>query len=105
VVATVPLKDLGGPPAGWGYGVVVQSNEGYPSSRDLLTRKVNEIAGAHRFGGGSDWDCDPHVIDLLVAPGKGGADEAATQHQVLKYQCDAANPEGSPLVELPMIYP
>jgi len=105
LVATVPLKDLGGAPAGWGYGVLVQSNEGYPSAKDLLTRKVNEIAGAHRFGGGSDWDCDPHVIDLLVAPGKGGADEVKTQHEALKYQCDPANPEGSPLVEIPMIYP
>lgn len=105
IVATVPLKDLGGPPARWGYGVLVQSNEGYPSAKELLTRKVNEIAGQHRFGGGSDWDCDPHVIDLIAAPGQGGADEVATQHAWLKYQCDPARPEESPLVELPMVYP
>lgn len=106
IIATVSAKDLGGVPAkGWGWAVLVQSNEGFPSSTDLLTRKVNEIAGQHRFGGGSDWDCDPHVIDLVAAPGAGGPDEAKAQHDQLKFTCDANNPDGSPKVELPMVYP
>lgn len=106
IIATVDAKDLGGSPAkGWGYAVLMQSNEGFPASSDLLTRKVNELAGQHRFGGGSDWECDPHVIDLVAAPGKGGADEAQSQHAQLKYACDAGNPDGSPKVELPLIYP
>ena len=44
----------------------MQSNEGFPDGKDLLTRKVNEYEGQHRFGGGTDTDCDPHVIDILV---------------------------------------
>jgi carbohydrate-binding DOMON domain-containing protein len=106
IVATVKAADLGGKPVkGWGWQVVVQSNEGYPDSKDLLTRKVNEIGGQHRFGGGSDFDCDPQVLDIVVAPGQGGADEVRMQHTVLKFQCDAANPDASPKVELPMVYP
>lgn len=106
IEAVVDARDLGGAPRkGWGYQVVVQSNEGYPDAQDLLTRKVNEYAGPHRFGGGSDWDCDPHVIDLLVSPGAGGDDEAKAQHEVLRFRCDAENPEKSPRVELPMVYP
>ncbi|HWM92052.1 MAG TPA: glucodextranase DOMON-like domain-containing protein [Thermoanaerobaculia bacterium] len=84
--ATVGLDELGGgDPTTWGYQVVVQSNEGYPDKTDLLTRKVNEYEGQHRFGGGTDTDCDPHVIDILAA-------DAATQHAMLKYEC---NPDGS----------
>ncbi len=29
----------------------MQSNEGFPTARDLLTREVNEYEGQHRFGG------------------------------------------------------
>ncbi len=106
IEAVVDAQDLGGAPRkGWGYQVVVQSNEGYPDAKDLLTRKVNEYAGPHRFGGGSDWDCDPHVMDILVAPGAGGEDEVKAQHEALKYRCDPDRPEASPRVELPMVYP
>ena len=55
----------------------MQSNEGFPDGKDLLTRKVNEYEGQHRFGGGTDGDCDPHVIDILAGNGTGAADEVA----------------------------
>ncbi|MEM9555533.1 MAG: glucodextranase DOMON-like domain-containing protein [Acidobacteriota bacterium] len=74
----VKAKDLGeGDPATWGYQVVVQSNEGFPADEDLLTRKVNEFEGQHRFGGGTDYDCDPHAIDILG------------DHAQLQYECAA----------------
>lgn len=73
---------------GWGYQVVMQSNEGFPAKTDLLTRRVNEFEGQHRFGGGNDADCDPHVMDILAAPAEGGADEVAAQHEMLSYECD-----------------
>lgn len=86
ISATVPLDALGGgDPSQWGYQVIVQSNEGFPEGKDLLTRKVNEYEGQHRFGGGSDYDCDPHAIDVLAA-------DAAAQHAMLKYEC---NPDGT----------
>lgn len=84
--------ELAGDPTQWGYQVVVQSNEGFPADNDLLTRKVNEFEGQHRFGGGTDTDCDPHAIDILAGSGTGAADEAAAQHAMLKYEC---NPDGS----------
>lgn len=66
ITGTVQLSDLGeGDPTTWGYQVVMQSNEGFPADNDLLTRKVNEYEGQHRFGGGTDYDCDPHVMDIL----------------------------------------
>lgn len=104
LVAVVKASELGGTPAkGWGYQAVMQSNEGYPKGKDLLTRKVNEIAGDHRFGGGSDWECDPHVIDILAGAGRGGNDEVGAQHAALKYNCSADG--AGALVELPMVYP
>jgi carbohydrate-binding DOMON domain-containing protein len=93
ISATVDLAQLGGgDPSKWGYQVVMQSNEGYPEGRDLLTRKVNKVSAQHRFGGGNDDDCDPHVLDILAGKGQGGADEIPAQHEMLKYAC---NPDGT----------
>lgn len=93
ITATVKLEDLGeGDPATWGYQVVMQSNEGFPADTDLLTRKVNEFEGQHRFGGGTDYDCDPHVMDILAGKGEGAESEIQAQHDMLAYEC---NPDGT----------
>ena len=93
ISATIDTKDLGGgDPSAWGYQVVMQSNEGFPAGTDLLTRKVNEYEGQHRFGGGTDTDCDPHVMDILAGDGKGDPSEAEAQHKMLAYEC---NPDGT----------
>ncbi len=76
ISASVDLADLGeSDPATWGYQVLMQSNEGFPADDDLLTRRVNEFEGQHRFGGGSDFMCDPHVMDVLG------------DHAMLAYEC------------------
>jgi carbohydrate-binding DOMON domain-containing protein len=101
--ATVDLAALGeGDPTTWGYQVIVQSNEGFPDKTDLLTRKVNEYEGQHRFGGGTDTDCDPHVMDCLAGNGKGDKSEVDAQHQMLAYEC---NEDGTAkkLAELVMV--
>ncbi|HEY3567977.1 MAG TPA: glucodextranase DOMON-like domain-containing protein [Thermoanaerobaculia bacterium] len=93
ISGSVDLDQLGGgDPSKWGYQVLVQSNEGFPEGKDLMTRKVNEYEGQHRFGGGTDTDCDPHVMDILAGNGTGAADEAQLQYDMLKYEC---NPDGS----------
>ena len=91
ITGTVDLKELGGKgdPATWGFQVLMQSNEGFPDKTDLLTRKVNEYEGQHRFGGGTDTDCDPHVMDLLAGDGKGDPSEVKAQHDMLAYECNA----------------
>jgi carbohydrate-binding DOMON domain-containing protein len=78
IEAKFKASELGGKgdPSTWKYQVLVQSNEGFPSGGDLLTRKVNEFEGQHRFGGGTDFDCDPHVMDIL-------GDHAQLKH----YEC------------------
>jgi carbohydrate-binding DOMON domain-containing protein len=93
ITGTVAKKELGeGDLAKWGYQVLMQSNEGFPDKTDLLTRKVNEYEGQHRFGGGDDGDCDPHVIDLLAGKAAGEKSEVEAQHQMLAYECA---PEGA----------
>ncbi|NOK19093.1 glucodextranase DOMON-like domain-containing protein [Corallococcus carmarthensis] len=88
ITATVMNSDLGdGDPSKWGYQVVMQSNEGFPADNDLLTRRVNEYEGQHRFGGGSDFNCDPHVIDVLAGQGKGDSSEIKAQYDMLAYEC------------------
>jgi carbohydrate-binding DOMON domain-containing protein len=93
ISGTVDKKALGeGDLAKWGYQIVVQSNEGFPDKTDLLTRKVNEYEGQHRFGGGNDGDCDPHAMDVLAGKGTGDKGEIEEQHKMLSYEC---NPDGS----------
>ncbi|RME20493.1 MAG: hypothetical protein D6806_16245 [Deltaproteobacteria bacterium] len=99
IIATVSKKDLGQPAPRWGWQLLMQSNEGYPAKTDLLTRKVNQMAGPHRFGGGRDDDCDPHVIDLLAGKARGEKSEIEAQHKMLgDYAC------GKPAT-LQMVYP
>lgn len=105
LIAVVDIKDLGEKiNYKWGFQVVMQSNEGYPDRGDLLTRKVNEYEGDHRFGGGSDYNCDPHVIDIFAPPASGSDDEIKKQYEILKYRCDEKEPDKSPRVQLPMVY-
>lgn len=90
VTGTINLADVGaGDPTQWGYQVVVQSNEGFPADNDLLTRRVNEYEGQHRFGGGHDGNCDPHAVDVLAGEGKGVDSEKDAQYAMLAYECDA----------------
>jgi C-terminal binding-module, SLH-like, of glucodextranase len=89
ISGSVDGAGLTGDPSQWGFQVVMQSNEGFPSGNDLLTRKVNEYEGQHRFGGGNDGDCDPHAIDILAGSGKGDASEVKAQQDMLKYECGA----------------
>ncbi len=103
VSGKVKLSDLGGgDPMTWGYQVVIQSNEGFPAKTDLLTRTVNEYEGQHRFGGGTDYDCDPHVMDVLAGSATGDAGEVAAQHEMLSYKC-TEDGEAEQLATLTMI--
>ena len=104
LIAVVDNAQLGGPPqTTWGYQVLMQSNEGFPDKKDLLTRKVNEFEGQHRFGGGSDYDHDPHVMDILVPP---DGDAAKKQYEILsKYKKDTKEPKPEDLAVVPMVYP
>jgi carbohydrate-binding DOMON domain-containing protein len=104
ISTSVDLKDLGGGDiTTWGYQVLMQSNEGFPAATDLLTRKVNEYEGQHRFGGGNDGDCDPHVMDILAGNGTGDKSEIDLQHKMLAYEC---NPDGTSkqMATLTMVY-
>lgn len=88
IKGSIPLSELGGDGNvdAWSYQVVMQSNEGFPAAGDLLTRKVNEYEGQHRYGGGNDGDCDPHTMDVLESAN-------AKQAEMLAYTC---GPNGEP---------
>ncbi len=91
ITGRLSATDLGeGDPSSWGYQVVMQSNEGFPAEGDLLTRKVNEYEGQHRFGGGTDYDCDPHAMDILGDPA------------MLAYEC-AADGTATKMATLEMV--
>jgi carbohydrate-binding DOMON domain-containing protein len=89
LIARVAVADLGSKPTKkWGIQVLMLSNEGFPAREDLLSRKVNELPGEHRFGGGCDGYGDPHVIDMLAGQATGDANEAQLQHAALsKFKC------------------
>ena len=89
IVASVPLAHFGnGDVDQWRYQVVMQSNEGFPTPKDYFTRKVNEFEGQHRFGGGWDTNCDPHIIDVFAGDASGDDGEAQLQYDMLAYKCE-----------------
>lgn len=103
LIATLKAKDLPGLDLSRvKLQVVVQSNEGFPAAHHLLSRRVNEYAGQHRFGGGNDFDCDPHAIDILAGKASGEEGEKAAQKAALAYTC---GDEGKSVKEatLPMV--
>lgn len=88
IVARVPLKEIGAPSKSWGVQAVMLSNEGFPAKEDVLSRKVNELAAEHRFGGGCDGVGDPQIMDMLSGSANGDAAEVEAQHKVLSaYTC------------------
>jgi carbohydrate-binding DOMON domain-containing protein len=104
IAATLDRKALGaGDPTTWGYQVVMASLDLFPAASDLLVRRVNERESQHRFGGGTDGDCDPNVVDVLAGGAKGEPGEVEAQHRMLQYEC---NPDGTPkkLATLKMVH-
>ena len=94
ISATIDRKALGpGDPTDWGYQVVIASSDPYPAADSLLVRKVTETESQHRFGGASDGDCAPNVLDVLAGDGEAKPEEVAKQHEMLHYEC---NPDQGP---------
>jgi len=67
VRVTIPKALLPGDPSNWQYYVLVGSQDGLGPDN---FRKVNTTANRWVFGGGTDTDYDPNVIDLLASRGK-----------------------------------
>ena len=89
----------------WGWQILLTSNEGFPGPHEILTRRVNEYAGQHRFGGGDDYDGDPHFMDMIVPPAKGTKAEIDLQHKILSQYVSGPDPSKWVWVKLPMVYP
>lgn len=103
--AIIKKADLGSDVSkDWGWQVLLTSNEGFPGPNEILTRRVNEYEGQHRFGGGDDYDGDPHFMDMLCAPGTGSAAEIDMQHKILSQYKSGPDPANYVLVKLPMLY-
>ena len=61
--AALPKKVVGEPSGAWKYYVLVASQDGYGPDNH---RPIMAKAGAWVFGGGSDLDVNPNVIDILA---------------------------------------
>lgn len=95
ISTSIAMNEIGtGDPTKWGYQIVMLGNEGFPSGGDLLSRRVNEYGGQHKFGGGNDEDCDPNVLDLFAGKGIGSLDEVRLQRSMLAYQCPSGSRPG-----------
>ncbi len=102
--ATFDRKALGqGNPKDWGFQVVVASYDPYPARESLLVRRVDQTESQFRFGGGTDADCDPNVLDLLAGAAAGQDAEAELQHQMLQFECKQGT-AGRKLAALTMVH-
>jgi len=75
IIGIVPKKELGEPKPSWGYQVFslgfnyqpLTNQEDRPDRFHNL--EVYSFANEYYFGGGTDWNGDPNVIDILTPPG------------------------------------
>ncbi|MGP9536363.1 glycoside hydrolase [Brachybacterium sp. AOP43-C2-M15] len=73
----VPKSFLGEMRPGWALQVVVTGSEGSMAADSLRVREVHRNASEWNFGGGSDGDEDPNILDLLVPEGMTQAEALA----------------------------
>lgn len=86
----VPRKQLAEKdPKQWRYQVTLGGQDGFPANGSVLVKPVNEYEGLHRFGGGTDTNCDPHVLDVFSGLALGTTNEAEGQRKQLQYECGA----------------
>lgn len=65
LTAKIAKEKLGDLAALTGVQAFSLGSEGYPNKRDTYNRVVNEYSAQWRFGGGTDYDGDTNVIDML----------------------------------------
>jgi carbohydrate-binding DOMON domain-containing protein len=103
LIARVASAAIGQKPsAKWGVQALMMSANGLDAApEDVLARRMNEIEGEHRFGGGCDAVGDPQVIDIFA--GKGKASEVEDQHKQLSGWSCSDDPKKAKLAQLSMV--
>jgi hypothetical protein len=90
MTAVVSREALGNPSneeiMKWDISVVMTSHDGNSDDNNFGdTRWVNSSSSEWQFGGGSDTDRDPNIIDLAMSPGVGKA-PGRSQNDMLDYK-------------------
>ncbi|MEC9071153.1 MAG: glucodextranase DOMON-like domain-containing protein, partial [Myxococcota bacterium] len=68
LIATVSRRALGGRPSSrWARQARGLGMDAFADPGTMVIREVNQLSGSHRFGGGTDSDCDPNILDLVAA--------------------------------------
>lgn len=65
IIAKIDIKDLGNPEPWWGWQVLVSGNDQQETNISFHTRRVSSFKDRYSFGGGSDYNGDPNVLDIL----------------------------------------
>jgi hypothetical protein len=77
IIAKVDIKEIGIPQPWWGWQVMISGNDKQETNISFYTRRVSSFKDRYSFGGGSDYNGDPNVIDIL-------SDSKETQYSQLK---------------------
>lgn len=98
LIARVPKQQIGDPQPGWGYQVFVMGYDSNNTSRNgMFNMRVKTFPTDNAFGGGTDYEGNPNVIDIL-SPDKASQYHVLSQYRSKPYQTDNL------LSIVPMIY-
>ena len=87
-VAYVPKHELGAPKPGWGYQVLMVPYDGSNLSYGhFQNRKISKFASDDKFGGGTDYDGNPNVMDIL-APSESAQSRILSNYHSAPYAGD-----------------
>jgi carbohydrate-binding DOMON domain-containing protein len=97
-VVYVPKHEIGAPQPGWGYQVLMTP---YDSSNlsygHFQNSKIGKFASQDKFGGGTDFDGNPNVLDML-------APTAEEQHRILSNHYSAPYSGDNKFAQICFIY-
>ena len=97
-VVYVPKHEVGTPQPGWGYQVLmVPYSEANLAYGHFQNQKIGKFAGNDTFGGGTDFDGNPNVLDILAPSDK-------EQYRILSNYYSAPYGGENRYVQVPFVY-
>lgn len=97
-VVYVPKHEIGTPQPGWGYQILmVPYDEDNMAYGHFQNQKINKFSGDYTFGGGTDFDGNPNVLDIL-------APSAQEQYRILSNYHSAPYAGNNRYAKVPFVY-
>jgi len=96
-IVKVPKSQIGTPQAYWGYQVLMMGYQKRDLAHTLRIIPVHSFASNCGFGGGTDYMCDPNILDILTG-------QFESQKELLRNYNKVPNPDVTDYTKINCVY-